>query len=163
MSTAKKVSVLFICLGNICRSPTADGVFRRLVEDAGLGDQIHVDSAGTGDWHVGKAPDERMQAVAMERGYDLSALKARQLQAEDLDNFDYLLVMDKQNQADVEDLVTELEQMDKIRLLLSFNPSAIKEVPDPYYGGDSGFYQVMDLVEGACKRLLVQLRKNHDL
>ncbi|WP_404419554.1 low molecular weight protein-tyrosine-phosphatase [Marinospirillum sp.] len=160
---SNQVSVLFVCLGNICRSPTADGIFRYLVEEAGLSDKIRIDSAGTGDWHVGKAPDERMQAAALARGYDLSGLTARQIQPEDLDTFDYVLVMDKQNQADVEDLVSELEQMDKIRLLLSFNPSAITEVPDPYYGGESGFQQVIDLVESACKRLLVQLRKSHDL
>jgi protein-tyrosine phosphatase len=160
---SNQVSVLFVCLGNICRSPTADGIFRYLVEEAGLSDKIRIDSAGTGDWHVGKAPDERMQAAALARGYDLSELTARQIQPEDLDTFDYVLVMDKQNQADVEDLVSELEQMDKIKLLLSFNPSAITEVPDPYYGGESGFQQVIDLVESACKRLLVQLRKSHDL
>jgi len=160
---SNQVSVLFVCLGNICRSPTAEGIFHFLVEEAGLSDKIRIDSAGTGDWHVGKAPDERMQAAAQSRGYDLSGLTARQIQPEDLDTFDYVLVMDKQNQADVEDLVTELEQMDKIRLLLSFNPSAITEVPDPYYGDESGFQQVIDLVESACKRLLVQLRKNHDL
>lgn len=160
---SNQVSVLFVCLGNICRSPTAEGVFRHLVEEAGLSDKIRIDSAGTGDWHIGKAPDERMQAAVLSRGYDLSSLRARQIQAEDLDAFDYVLVMDKQNQADVEDLVSELEQMDKIRLLLSFNPSAITEVPDPYYGGESGFHQVIDLVESACKRLLVQLRKKHDL
>lgn len=157
------ISVLFVCLGNICRSPTAEGIFRDQVAQAGLSDKIHIDSAGTGDWHLGKAPDHRMQAAAATRGYDLSTLKARQIQPEDLEAFDYLLVMDKQNQADVEALATELEQIDKVRLLLSFNPSAISEVPDPYYGGESGFHQVIDLVESACKRLLVQLRKNHDL
>ncbi|GLR65299.1 low molecular weight protein-tyrosine-phosphatase [Marinospirillum insulare] len=155
------IKVLFVCLGNICRSPTAEGVFRTLVEAADLQDKIQIDSAGTSDAHVGKAPDERTQKVGLDRGYDLSALRARQFTAEDLDTFDYVLVMDKQNQADVEDLVMELEQLEKIRLLLSFNPSAIKEVPDPYYGGDTGFHQVVDLVESACKRLLIQIRKTH--
>ena len=163
MSSQNKVRVLFVCLGNICRSPTADAIFRQLVEQAGLSDRIEVDSAGTGDWHLGKAPDERMQAAALSRGYDLSALRARQIQPEDLDTFDLVLVMDEQNKADVEDLASELEHMDKIRLLLSYNPSAITEVPDPYYGGESGFHQVIDLVESACKRLLIQLRKQHAL
>lgn len=157
------IKVLFVCLGNICRSPTAEGVFRTLVESANLHDKIQIDSAGTSHIHVGKAPDERMQKTSLDRGYDLSSLKARQFIAEDLDTFDYILVMDKQNQADVEDFVTELEQLDKIRLLLSYNPSAIKEVPDPYYGGDTGFHQVVDLVESACKRLLIQIRKTHGL
>lgn len=163
MTQNKKVAVLFVCLGNICRSPTADAIFRDLVKAAGLSEQIQVDSAGTGDWHVGKAPDQRMQAAALSRGYDLSGLRARQIQPEDLDAFDYVLVMDEQNKTDVEDLASELEHMDKIRLLLSYNPSAISEVPDPYYGGESGFHQVIDLVESACKRLLIQLRKTHDL
>ncbi len=163
MGQSEKVSVLFVCLGNICRSPTAEGIFCDLVEKAGLADQLEIDSAGTGDWHVGKAPDERMQAAALSRGYDLSALRARQIQPQDLDSFDYILVMDEQNKVDVEDLASEMEHLDKIRLLLSYNPSAITEVPDPYYGGESGFHQVIDLVESACKRLLVQLRKAHDL
>ncbi|NLW05435.1 MAG: low molecular weight phosphotyrosine protein phosphatase [Pseudomonadaceae bacterium] len=157
------IKVLFVCLGNICRSPTAEGVFRVLVEAADLQDKIQIDSAGTSAAHVGKAPDERTQKIGLDRGYDLSALRARQFVAEDLDTFDYVLVMDKQNQADVEDLVSELEQLDKIKLLLSFNPSTIKEVPDPYYGGETGFHQVVDLVESACKRLLIQIRKAHGL
>ena len=163
MSDKKKIRVLFVCLGNICRSPTAEGIFTQLVNTAGLQDQIEIDSAGTSDAHAGSAPDDRMQKAALDRGYDLSALRARQVQPEDLDAFDYILPMDRQNQADLEDLVTELEQLDKIRLLLSFNPSAITEVPDPYYGGDAGFHQVIDLVESACKRLLVQIRKQHGL
>ena len=157
------VKVLFVCLGNICRSPTAEGVFRTLVEAADLQDKILIDSAGTSNMHIGKAPDERTQKIGLDRGYDLSDLRGRQFVAEDLDTFDYVLVMDKQNQADVEDLVSELEQLDKIKLLLSFNPSTIKEVPDPYYGGETGFHQVVDLVESACKRLLIQIRKAHGL
>lgn len=159
----EKVAVLFVCLGNICRSPTAEGIFTHLVKTAGLEEQIRIDSAGTSSTHAGEAPDARMQKAALDRGYDLSALKARQVQPEDLDEFDYILPMDRQNQADLEDLVTELEQLDKIRLLLSYNPSAIAEVPDPYYGGEAGFHQVIDLVESACKRLLVQIRKQHGL
>lgn len=157
------IKVLFVCLGNICRSPTAEGIFRTLVESANLHDKIQIDSAGTSNAHEGKAPDERTQKIGLDRGYDLSALRARQFVAKDLDTFDYVLVMDKQNQVDVEDLVSELEHLDKIKLLLSFNPSAIKEVPDPYYGGEIGFHQVVDLVESACKRLLIQIRKAHGL
>jgi len=157
------IKVLFVCLGNICRSPTAEGVFRSLVESAGLQDKIQTDSAGTSNAHAGNAPDERAQKIALERGYDLSSLRARQLVAEDLETFDYVLVMDKQNQADVEDLVTEFDQLEKIRLLLTFSTSATEEVPDPYYGDDSNFHQMIDLVELACKRLLVQIRKMHGL
>lgn len=163
MKDNEKIRVLFVCLGNICRSPTAEGVFRAQVEAAGLQERIEIDSAGTGDWHVGKAPDRRMQRAARERGYDLSELRARQVKPEDLDHFDYILPMDRKNQVDLESLITALEQLDKIRLLLSYNPSAIREVPDPYYGGEAGFHQVIDLVEAACRRLLIQIRKQHDL
>lgn len=162
MKDNEKIRVLFVCLGNICRSPTAEGVFRSQVEAAGLQDKIEIDSAGTGDWHVGKAPDSRMQRAAWERGYDLSELRARQVKPEDLDRFDYILPMDRKNQVDLESLITELEQLDKIRLLLSYDPSAIREVPDPYYGGEAGFHQVIDLVESACRRLLIQIRREHD-
>lgn len=155
--------VLFVCLGNICRSPAAEAVFRQQVVAAGLVDQIEIDSAGTSDWHLGKAPDQRMQAIGEQRGYDLSGLRARQITAEDLDHYDLILVMDKKNQADVEALATELEQREKIRLLLSFNPSAIQEVPDPYYGEAADFHQVIDLVESANQRLLVDLRQRFAL
>lgn len=157
------IKVLFVCLGNICRSPTAEGVFRSLVETANLQDKIQIDSAGTSNMHTGKAPDKRTQKIGLDRGYDLSDLSARQVTSADLDEFDYVLVMDKQNQADVEDLVTEPEQLDKIQLMLSYNPSTVSEVPDPYYGGESGFHQVVDLLESACKRLLIQIRKKHGL
>lgn len=157
------IKVLFVCLGNICRSPTAEGIFHSLVETANLQDKIQIDSAGTSDMHVGKAPDKRTQEIGLDRGYDLSDLRGRQFVAADLDEFDYILVMDKQNQADVEDLVTEPEQLDKIQLMLSYNPSTVSEVPDPYYGGEPGFHQVVDLLESACKRLLVQIRKKNAL
>lgn len=157
------ISVLFVCLGNICRSPTAEGVFRRQVEAAGLADVVHIDSAGTGDWHVGKAPDQRMQAAALARGYDLSALRARQLSSQDLQDFDYLLVMDHQNARDAKALAKSSKASDKVQLLLSYAPGGHEEVPDPYFGGESGFYEVIDLVEVACEQLLAQLRTTHAL
>jgi len=152
------VSVCFVCLGNICRSPTAEGVMRRLVADAGLGARIEVDSAGTGDWHVGEAPDERAQRAAGRRGYDLSVLRARQIGADDFERFDFIVAMDDAN-------VTALRQAcpgarhDRIRLLMDFAPQpASRVVVDPYFGGAAGFETVLDQCEAACAGLLDVLR-----
>ncbi|MCC9291380.1 low molecular weight protein-tyrosine-phosphatase, partial [Pseudomonas aeruginosa] len=133
--------VLFVCLGNICRSPTAEGVFRRKVEEAGLASRIHVDSAGTAGWHVGKAPDQRTRLAAQRRGYDLSALRGRQVGIEDFSCHDLILAMDLSNLADLETLragrgAAELD------LFLRRYGSERDEVPDPYYGGEEGFEQV---------------------
>lgn len=153
------MKVLFVCLGNICRSPTADGVFRKMVEDAGLQDRITIDSAGTAAWHIGKSPDPRSQAFADRRGYDLSLLRARQVSEDDFHRFDLLLAMDCENYSNLLDLCPE--GMDfKVKKLLSY--SSIKpnaDVPDPYYGGDNGFEEVLDLVEDACGQLLTQIQR----
>ncbi|MBS7661216.1 low molecular weight phosphotyrosine protein phosphatase [Pseudomonas lalucatii] len=149
--------VLFVCLGNICRSPTAEGVFRHKVREAGLQARIEVDSAGTGDWHVGKAPDARTRQAALRRGYDLSALRARQVCVDDFARFDLILAMD----------VNNLRHLERLRpagggaeldLLLRRCRLAPDEVPDPYYGGEAGFEQVLDLIEQAGDALLLELR-----
>ncbi|WP_444438284.1 low molecular weight protein-tyrosine-phosphatase [Pseudomonas sp. A6] len=148
--------VLFVCLGNICRSPTAEGVFRHKLREAGLEARVTVDSAGTGDWHVGKAPDARTRVAAMRRGYDLSALRARQVSAADFADFDLILAMDLSNLADLERLrgggPAELD------LFLRRYAGVLDEVPDPYYGGEAGFEQVLDLLETACDALLLEVK-----
>ena len=149
--------VLFVCLGNICRSPTAEGVLRHKLREAGLEGRIEVDSAGTGDWHVGKAPDSRTRQAAQQRGYDLSALRARQVAAADFHRFDLILAMDSSNLAHLEDL-WPAAQVAELDLLLRRYQLALDEVPDPYYGGEEGFEQVLDLLEQACDALLVELR-----
>lgn len=147
-------SVLFVCLGNICRSPTAHGVFRQMVQDRGLETQIHIDSAGTGGWHVGSEPDNRAQAAARRRGYELSDLRARQVSLSDFERFDYVLAMDKDNLRDLQRQAPAVYH-EKIRLFLSYrDDGSIAEVPDPYYGGEQGFNHVLDLVEEASAALL---------
>ncbi|WP_396328686.1 low molecular weight protein-tyrosine-phosphatase [Burkholderia anthina] len=153
-----RVAICFVCLGNICRSPTAEGVMRHQVDAAGLADRIAIDSAGTGDWHVGEPPDTRAQAAAHTRGYDLSALRARQVSAADFERFDLLLVMDEANLAELRRRCPP-EHRDKVRLLMEFAPgTAETEVADPYFGGAQGFEQVLDQVERACAGLLDTLK-----
>lgn len=155
------VNVLFVCLGNICRSPTADGIFRERVASAGLQQQIGVDSAGTGDWHVGRAPDSRTIAAAARRGYDLSPLRARQVGEADFHEFDYVLAMDKSNLSHLRRLAPT-NYAGHLGLLLDFVPHVgLREVPDPYYGGAQGFEQVLDLVELAADELLNHIRQKH--
>lgn len=153
-------SVLFVCLGNICRSPTAHGVFRALVEREGLSHVIRVDSAGTSGWHIGEPPDRRATAEAGKRGYDLSDLRGRQFQASDYLEFDYILAMDEDNLANMAALKPASYQ-GVLDLFLSFgSQNAIQEVPDPYYGGNQGFTHVLDLVEDGCAGLLDHIRKH---
>ena len=170
------VSVLFVCLGNICRSPTAEGVFRRMLVDAGLDDRVFVDSAGTGDWHVGLPPDARATAAARQRGIDLTGLRARQTKPEDLERFDYVVAMDASNLASLRDLQQGMgrdrEQGRVVRLLdfasdragdgtgVGATDSLTRDVPDPYFGGHDGFDQVLDLIEDACAGLLHEVRKS---
>ncbi len=151
--------VLFVCLGNICRSPTAEAVFRKQVEDAGLSDFIQVDSAGTGDWHVGSGPDRRAIQKAALRGYDLASLRARQVDARDFQRFDYVLAMDRSNLSNLKSFRAD-ERGTEPRLFLEF-ASAFDalEVPDPYYGGDEGFEEVLDLIEDASRGLLHDIQK----
>ncbi len=154
----EQISVLFVCLGNICRSPTAEGVFRQLATDQGLADRLHIDSCGTGNWHLGKAPDARSMEAAGRRGIDISGLRARQIKVDDLDQYDYVLVMDRQNLADVRDLWHQNGGAEP-RLFLEFGESGQAEVPDPYYGGEDGFERVLDLIHDASKGLLDDIRR----
>ncbi len=160
MKDVRPIKVLFVCLGNICRSPTAEGVMRHKVRQAGLEAHILLDSAGTGGWHVGKAPDPRMQQAALERGYDLSTLRARQVSAEDLQTFDYVLAMDDSNYSDLKHLAGSQAHA-KLQRLLDYGATGLTQVPDPYYGGEAGFFQVIDLIEQACDALLDHLRTTH--
>ncbi len=155
-----KVNVLFVCMGNICRSPTAEGVFAKHVQEAGLADVIGIDSAGTHAYHTGEAPDPRSQKTALGRGYDLSSQKARRAIAEDFTVFDYILAMDRDNQQGLQAICpVGLEY--KLNLFLSYAPNLEHdEVPDPYYGGSKGFDRVLDMIEEASAGLLqdIQLR-----
>jgi len=150
----KVVKILFVCMGNICRSPTAHGVFRNLVIEAGLTDSIETDSAGTHAYHVGNPPDGRSMEKAVERGMDMSDLRARQVCLEDFDLFDYVLAMDDDNYADLSALCPKGKES-RLHMFMDFAPShPLREVPDPYYGGAKGFDQVFDMVEMASKGLL---------
>ena len=153
------MKVLFVCLGNICRSPAAEGVFLHLLEERNLADQFVVDSAGTGGWHVGNPPDRRMQAAANRRGIHLPS-RARQISLDDLSDFDLILTMDADNLAAVQGLAREAggRSQAKIESILSYaGRFSETEVPDPYYGGDAGFEHVLDLLEDACSNLLNEL------
>lgn len=152
------VKILFVCLGNICRSPTAHGIFEKMISDAGLQELIMVDSAGTGDWHIGKSPDPRAREAALSRNHDLSHLVARQVRPEDFLEFDYILAMDKQNLWDLKAMALP-EFSGRLELFLEYGSSDLEEVPDPYSGGREGFEQVLDLVEDAAQGLLVNLRE----
>jgi protein-tyrosine phosphatase len=159
MPATTKISVLFCCMGNICRSPTAEAVFKHAVASAGLDDVIACDSAGTHGYHIGDPPDERAQQAALRRGYDLSNLRARKVNAKDFAQFDYVLAMDRNNLA----LLAELcppEFAHKLALYCDFHAdSAGREVPDPYYGGARGFEKVLDLAEAVSVSLLARLRQ----
>ena len=162
MMNSAEVKVLFVCLGNICRSPAAHGVFRQMVRKEGLENKIHIDSAGTGGWHEGEAPDRRMIFHAKNRGYDLSDLEARQIRApDDLQAYDYILTMDNTNLQNVMKLDVQKQHHHKIKPLVSFcRIHEVKEVPDPYYKEEDGFEQVLDLIEDACAELLSHIKKD---
>ncbi|MGQ9370915.1 low molecular weight protein-tyrosine-phosphatase [Azospirillum sp. ST 5-10] len=153
------VRVLFVCTGNICRSPTAEGVFRHLVRAAGLDDRIATDSAGTTDYHTGEAPDPRSQEAARARGVDLSDLRARRVTPEDFRAFDYVLAMDRGHLAQLRRLAPA-DATATVRLYLDYAPGAARrEVPDPYYGQGSHFTEVLDLVEEGARGLLEHIRR----
>ena len=158
------IRVCFVCLGNICRSPTAEGVMRKLVSDAGLEDEIEIDSAGTAAYHAGELPDPRSREEAMRRGVGLES-RARQFKASDLERFDYVLAMDAENLGDLRALSDQPHDLTRIALLRSFDPSKSKsrDVPDPYYGDGRGFERVYDICEAACRGLLEQISKEHEL
>lgn len=153
------VKVLFVCLGNICRSPTAEGVFRKLVEEQDLSRGISIDSAGTHAYHIGQPPDLRAQQAAARRGIDLSALRGRVATARDIEEFDYVLAMDRQNYQNLAELS---EDQTKIQLFLEYSEHFDEqEVPDPYYGGATGFERVLDMIEDASRGLLADIRRRH--
>lgn len=149
--------VLFVCLGNICRSPSAEGVFRQQLRDAGLEGRVEVDSAGTGPWHVGKPADSRATAAALQRGYDLSALRGRQVSRADFERFDLILAMDHSNFADLKALQPANSRAE-LDLYLRRYQLDEDEVPDPYYGGSDGFEHVLDLLEQAGAALVNEVR-----
>jgi len=153
--------ILFVCLGNICRSPTAEAVMRDLVRREGLAGEIEVDSAGTGDWHVGEPPDARSAEAARRRGIVMDGA-ARQVIAGDFDDWDLLLAMDRSNHRALLSLAADEESRAKVRMLREYDPEAVAsgdlDVPDPYYGGERGFEDVLDLVERACRGLLDDLK-----
>ncbi len=159
MAEADQLAVLFVCLGNICRSPTAHGVFQHRVRQLGLANRIEVDSAGTAAFHIGKGPDHRSIKVAAGRGYNLTGLRARQALAEDFQRYDYILAMDNDNLRDLQALAPP-ESRAQLQLLLDFSTQEkFTEVPDPYYGGARGFDLVLDLIEDASQGLLDQLSR----
>lgn len=159
MNQNKTVSVMFVCMGNICRSPTAHGVFRQLVERAGLSDRIRVASSGTHGYHVGHPPDARAAQAAKRRGVDISDLRAQQIEHDDFERYDYVLVMDQANYERVWEACPELLKH-KIRLFMEYAPHCkTREVPDPYYGAGNGFERVLDLVEDASQGLLRSLKR----
>lgn len=161
MADQELVKVLFVCMGNICRSPTAEGVFRELVQRYGLNDLIEIDSVGTHGYHVGSPPDSRAQAAAAARGMDISDLRARQVTASDFDYFDWILCMDDANLAIIQ-AECPATHRHKVHRLLDFAPDRREtEVPDPYYGQGDGFSYVLDLIEDASVGLLQAIRPGH--
>lgn len=158
------VGVLFVCTGNICRSPTAEGVFRQHVVEAGLGETIEIDSAGTHGFHVGEPPDPRARAAASERGVDLGDIRSRRFAPYDFEYFAYIIAMDESNLGMLLSNATSESERRRIHRMLDFAfESSEREVPDPYYGPSGGFERVLDLIEDASSGLLRHLRQEHDL
>ena len=152
-------NVLFVCMGNICRSPSAEGVFRHMVNEAGLGEVVRIDSAGTHNFHVGEAPDARAVAAARKRGYEITRTAARQVSAEDFREFDLILAMDWENLSALQQQCPKPHQH-KLMLMMRFaNEFEEATVPDPYYGGPEGFSKVIDYLEDACQGVLELVRK----
>ena len=160
MTDKQVVKVLFVCLGNICRSPTAHGVFQKISEDAGLKQIIQVDSAGTAAYHIGNPPDKRSVKAAATRGYELDYLRARKVSDSDFSIFDYLLAMDNENLLDLEQRCPS-KYKHKVQLFLNYGTLGEEQVPDPYYGGGAGFDHVLDLVEDAAQGLLEHITRIH--
>ena len=160
MSNQKKVSVVFVCMGNICRSPTAEGVFRDVVKQQNMSDVISIDSAGTHAYHIGESPDPRSQSTALSHGVNLSSQRARKVVWEDFDRFNYVIAMDRSNLENLKNL-QQSGQSAKLHLFMEFaNDWDNQEVPDPYYGGANGFDQVFDMVQSASEGLLEYIVKN---
>jgi protein-tyrosine phosphatase len=155
------LKVLFVCMGNICRSPTAHGVFEQVVRDAGLADRIQIESAGTHAYHVGESPDPRSSQAARRRGFDLGHIRAQKVSSADFEEYDYILAMDRDNYRNLEERCPP-QHIQKIQLFLEFAPHLNEvEVPDPYYGGVHGFERVLDMIEAASEGLLVHIQQRH--
>lgn len=149
---------MMVCLGNICRSPLAEAILREKAEANSL--DIEIDSCGTGDYHIGEAPDERSQANALKNGVDISYLRARQFKAADFENFDRIYVMDQSNYDNVAKVSSHSEQMKKVELILNtLNPGSNEPVPDPYFGGEAGFQRVFELLDAACDKIVEDLAR----
>lgn len=157
------VRILFVCMGNICRSPTAHAVLRQRLDAAGLADRIDIDSAGTQGFHVGRGPDQRAEEAARARGYAMGDLRARQVEAEDLATCDYVIAMDEANLEDVRRLADRASRARITRLLDLLTDPPRRDVPDPYYGGPNGFEEVLDLVEAASDALIERVLRDHGL
>ena len=158
------VNILFVCLGNICRSPLAEGIFQNLVDNKKLSGQIFCDSAGTSGWHIGEPPDRRSEAIANQHGLTLNH-SGRQLDKEDFQNYDYIIAMDKHNLEDIKNS-SGFESFDSSRLFLMRKFDAEgkgKDVPDPYFGGPEGFENVYQMLDRSCKKFLEYLQENHQL
>lgn len=158
-----KKRLLFICLGNICRSPAAEGVMKKIVWDKWVDDEYEIDSAGIGSWHVGELPDRRMRQCGAKRGYDFNS-RARQFKTEDFDRFDYIFVMDSENEEDVRRKARGEHDCQKIRRLSDYFRShkGQRSIPDPYYGNERDFEFALDLIEDACKGVFEVLQSKHD-
>ena len=161
-SKMAEIRILMVCLGNICRSPTAHGVLDKIIKNEGLSNIIQVDSAGTGDYHLGAPPDPRSIAAAARRGYDLTALRARQVSPQDFSSFHYIFAMDRMNLKDLR-MMCPSGHRPKLHLLLEFADTNHEAVPDPYYSGPEGFELVLDLVEQACAGVLKHVRSAHNI
>jgi protein-tyrosine phosphatase len=162
--TSRPIRVLFLCLGNICRSPLAEGVFRQIVEEEGLQEFFEIDSAGTGPWHVGERPDPRMCATARRRGLDITYQRARQIQRRDLQHYDHVFAMDKYNLQDALSLDPAGDHSTRVRLFREFDPEPEGlQVPDPYTGGQEGFEHVFDIAERTSRAILDRFREIYDL
>lgn len=158
----RKTSLLFVCLGNICRSPAAEGIMRHMVKENMMDDYVEIDSAGIGSWHAGELPDRRMRSHGAAHGYDFCS-RARQIRQEDLQRFDRIIVMDEDNYSAVTAMARNDGQRRKVTLMTDYcrHHSGHNTVPDPYYGGDRGFELVIELLEDACRGLLEQIAKEH--
>jgi protein-tyrosine phosphatase len=158
LKNQRQTAILFVCLGNICRSPTAEGVLRRLILEEAPELNVEIDSAGTGDYHVGDPPDPRTRRAALRRGIDLSGLRARRVVPGDFWRFDLILAMDRQNLHDLT-LLRPAASTARLRLFMEYAPDSCLEVPDPYYGDESGFERILDLTTLAARGLVAELRK----
>jgi len=158
------IRICFVCLGNICRSPTAEAVFRHRVTQEGLADALVIDSAGTGSWHVGELPDRRSRETASQRGFELTG-RARQVTKKDFSSFDYLIAMDRSNRKNLLSMAPDTASRSRVHLFRNFDARSGKdaEVPDPYYGGEDGFEDVFDICDAAALGLIAHLRETHGL